>query len=167
MPERFQAGVAQTTRECDGEFSRKCLFLLDVSYWFQILVAAAQLGRESPVVPTSPRFCIDEGESNRALRSAKPWQAGGKTVAEDHTQQACRSRVRPYSERGRAGLVANGSMVTERLVGPLEGGTHYSSVILMRRGRAGALEGANGANICLRLALASGISALPETWPSG
>src|SRR5690242_6955483 len=43
---RFWTGVAQKTRESDRSFSHKCLFLLDVYDWFQILVAAVRRGRD-------------------------------------------------------------------------------------------------------------------------
>jgi hypothetical protein len=124
VPERFQAGVAQTTRDRDADFPCKRLFLLDVSYWFQIAVAAAQLGRENPLSPRHVAFAGDEKriESRAAVR--KPWQASGKTVAGMTTRNkraARASRIIPSPACWRGRKRFHGHARARR---PREGGTH-------------------------------------------
>jgi hypothetical protein len=90
---RFWAGVAQTTRDRDGDFSRKRLFLLDVSDWFPTLVAALHPRRKIPLSPRDKRLC--RRKENRIVRAADLEQRQTCEITEatlqarTHTHRAC------------------------------------------------------------------------------
>ena len=124
-PERFQAGVAQTTRDRAADFPRKRLFCLT----FPIGSKFPLLQRSSGAKTRCPHdtSLLHRRKENRIARGgpqtvAGQWKDGGR---DDHTQQACRSRVTHHSEPC---VLAWSQTVPWTRYGsppPREGGTHY------------------------------------------
>src|SRR5690348_2664250 len=93
---RFWTGVAQKTRESDRSFSHKCLFLLDVYDWFQILVAAVRRERDRRCPhDTAPWRCdsVPNRLHERACENHRTGNSSASVGGEAADQRRCLGKI--------------------------------------------------------------------------
>ena len=93
---RFWTGVAQKTRERDRSFSHKCLFLLDVYDWFQILVAAVRRERDRRCPHDTAPWRRDSGPNRLPERACENEGTGNPSASaevEATDQRRCLGKI--------------------------------------------------------------------------